>query len=291
MISQSDRIYPFKYLVFEGGGVRGCAYAGAYQALSEYQIHTQIEGICGTSIGAITALILALDYSPELVTKIAMDMDFELMLDGCWTGIIRLFRHFGWFKGKKALRYFRKLIADKGLSPDITFTEWANTGKPDLRLIGTDMNTVTSTVFSAATTPHCSVALAVRMSMSIPYIFASVPYEEMTMVDGGMLRNYPITEFDTEEGNNLKDTLGFCFSLNTTEVKIQTLFEFIKRLKDVDNAQQYDLLETDPAGKDRTVFIDPLGIKSTEFDISISQKKALYNSGYNSTIDFLRKYH
>jgi len=57
--------YPFKNLVFEGGGVKGAAYVGAMQALDENKILGNIERICGTSAGAITAVLIGLGFSVE----------------------------------------------------------------------------------------------------------------------------------------------------------------------------------------------------------------------------------
>ncbi|MEO1621716.1 MAG: patatin-like phospholipase family protein, partial [Cyanobacteria bacterium J06632_3] len=55
----------FKNLVFEGGGVKGAAYVGAMQTLDEYKILDDIERICGTSAGAITAVLMGLGFSVE----------------------------------------------------------------------------------------------------------------------------------------------------------------------------------------------------------------------------------
>lgn len=52
--------YPFRNLVFEGGGVKGSAYIGAIRALNEEGILPEIQRFGGTSAGAITALLLGL---------------------------------------------------------------------------------------------------------------------------------------------------------------------------------------------------------------------------------------
>ena len=45
--------YPFKNLVFEGGGVKGIAYAGAMKVLEKKGILKNIVRVGGTSAGAI----------------------------------------------------------------------------------------------------------------------------------------------------------------------------------------------------------------------------------------------
>ena len=44
----------FRNLVFEGGGVKGIAYAGAIGVLEERDILAGIQRVAGTSAGAIT---------------------------------------------------------------------------------------------------------------------------------------------------------------------------------------------------------------------------------------------
>ena len=55
--------YPFRNLVFEGGGVKGIAYSGALAVLEERGILPQIRRVGGASAGTINAALLALGYS------------------------------------------------------------------------------------------------------------------------------------------------------------------------------------------------------------------------------------
>lgn len=44
--------YPFKHLVFEGGGVKGIAWVGASEVLEQKGVLPDIERVGGTSAGA-----------------------------------------------------------------------------------------------------------------------------------------------------------------------------------------------------------------------------------------------
>jgi NTE family protein len=44
--------YPYKNLVFEGGGVKGVSYGGVFEVLEQRQITPQIESVAGTSAEA-----------------------------------------------------------------------------------------------------------------------------------------------------------------------------------------------------------------------------------------------
>lgn len=58
--------YHFKNLVFEGGGVKGIAYAGALEILDKEGILQNIERVAGTSAGAMMAVLVGLRYSAEV---------------------------------------------------------------------------------------------------------------------------------------------------------------------------------------------------------------------------------
>ena len=61
--------YNFRNLVFEGGGVKGIAYLGALEVLTERNIIQQAERIGGTSAGAINAVILGLGFTIEEISS------------------------------------------------------------------------------------------------------------------------------------------------------------------------------------------------------------------------------
>lgn len=79
---------------------------------------------------------------------------------------------------------------------------------------GTNITKKRLEVFSHKTEPDMEIALAVRISMSIPGFFQSVKYKNCRYVDGGCLSNFPIKMFNRKRsimgayGQNLA-TVGF----------------------------------------------------------------------------------
>ena len=67
----------FRNLVFEGGGVKGLAYAGATRVLEERGILKDIQRVAGASAGAINALLMALGYSSDEQLAILKSTDFD----------------------------------------------------------------------------------------------------------------------------------------------------------------------------------------------------------------------
>ncbi len=280
--------YPFKNLVLEGGGVKGIAYAGAFEVLQQQGILEQVGPVAGTSAGAITATLVALRYEPEQIRTLIFNIPFEKFKDGGSTGLFRLFKRFGWFKGDYFLDLMRCLITNQTKKPVTTFKDLKDMGFRDLHVFSTDLSTGKSVELSAATTPDVEVALAVRMSMAIPLFFASVDFKDDVFVDGGVLRNYPIDAFDTRQEVN-PATLGLHLNGKPSaraEIKgfpsyTRNLFETLLDVQVID-------LETNPPDLQRSVLIDNLGISTTEFNLTREQKIALVAKGVECTCRYLK---
>ncbi|MEI7026161.1 patatin-like phospholipase family protein [Paenibacillus sp. y28] len=329
----------FRNLIFEGGGVKGIAYVGALQELQRQHVLDGITRVGGTSAGAITAVLVALNYTLAEIEACMTSLDFSRLLDassGYLRNTARLLRRFGWYKGDYFRSWIGGQIACKTGDPNMTFSELyaLNTAVPfrELYLIGTNLSTGYSEVFSVETTPDMPIADAVRISMSIPFLFAAPSGSNGDIyVDGGLLNNYPIKLFDqkkyvqhaahychkayydhhnagipadTNNGDMYiynKETLGFRLD-SAQEIAvfrdhalpkahpIRSLFSFSKALmKTLLDSQEHSHLHSDDW--DRTIYINTLGVKTTEFQLSEHKKKQLVQSGKNHTERYFCWFH
>ena len=196
--------YHFRNLVFEGGGVKGIAYAGVLQVLETRGILKGINRVGGTSAGAINALLLGLGCSLPEIEDILKRLDFKSFLDNSWgyvRDIKRLLTEFGWYKGDAFRSWIASVIEEKTGNSESTFKDIASLkgsrGFRDLYFVGTNLSTGFGEVFSNEHTPTMCVADAIRISMSIPLFFAAKRTTRGDVyVDGGLLDNYPIKLFD-----------------------------------------------------------------------------------------------
>jgi len=318
--------YPFKNLVFEGGGVKGIAYVGALKVLQAKGVLDQVERVAGTSAGAINAVLLSLKYTPDETNAVLSAMDFNNFMDDSWGAVRdtrRLIHEYGWYKGTFFRNWIGQLIQRKAGNSEATFADLKAAGCLDLYLVGTNISTRFSEVYSAEHTPHMRVADAARISMSIPLFFASVTDARGDrFVDGGVLNNYPVKVFDrkkyltdavvarhgretdyyTEHNNELaaaginispyvfnKETLGFRLDsgeeiavfrdgAEPVHHQIDDFFDYAWALiNTIMESQQNQHLHTDDWH--RTVYINTLGVKTTEFDLSNDKKQALADAG------------
>lgn len=334
--------YPFRNLIFEGGGVKGIAYVGAVGVLEQKGITQNIQRVAGTSVGAINALLFGLNYTNDDVQKILWKLDFRNFKDDTWGFIpdtIRLIRKFGWYKGDFFRNWIADLIAQKTGNSESTFKDLyalrTEKGFRDIYMIGTNLSTHFSEIFSYEHSPDMPVADAVRISMSIPLFFTAQRRAGGDVyVDGGVLDNYPVKLFDRAryiepavlETHSMKtdyyasmndqlkrtkkeispyvynmETMGFCldtkqeismFEGDTEPVdhKIDSFFEYSWGLiETVMDAQANQHLHADDW--QRTIYIDSLGVKATQFDLDKKTKQALVKSGFDNTTAYFEKWY
>ncbi|MDR1228177.1 MAG: patatin-like phospholipase family protein [Azoarcus sp.] len=329
--------YHFKNLVFEGGGVKGIAYLGVQEILEEKDILSRIARIGGTSAGAINAVLLGLNFSPAEAKEILWKLDFNNFLDSDW-GVIRDFKRFrdeyGWYKGNYFRNWIGKLIKQKTGNSEATFADIEKlkdkSGFRSLYLVGTNLSTGFSEVFSAEHTPRMCVADAARISMSLPFFFAAIrSLRGDVYVDGGVTDNYPIKLFDREK---YLDTENFLMpdyykktnrSLNKNERPVSKYVYNKESLGfRLDSSVEIDLFRdhAEPPRRtiddlfsymlalgmsiyklqdnyhlhsddwQRTVYIDTLGVGTADFSLSEAKKQALYDSGKKGSEAYFKWY-
>lgn len=181
-----NKVTTIKNLVFEGGGVRGLAYAGALIELKEYKALDSIERVAGTSVGAIAASLYAIGYTPEQILKLIYDLEVKSFADGNGMfigGTKRMIRNFGWYKGEKFNEWISHLIKEKTGKENLTFQELYSLSKTrkdikQLYLTGTNLSLQISEVLCHETYPEMEIRTGVRISMSIPFFYEAVIIDE-----------------------------------------------------------------------------------------------------------------
>ncbi len=190
--------YPFRNIVFEGGGVKGIAYVGAMEVLGRRGILADIARVGGTSAGAINALLFALGYSNAATRQLVADLDFTTFLDDDWGAVRdanRLIHQFGWYRGDAIHAWLRERVADKLGDARATFSHLQAGARPALYVYGTNLSNGFGQVYSPEHTPGMMLADAARISLSIPLFFAAVlqatprrPAMVTLQIDGGSKR-------------------------------------------------------------------------------------------------------
>ena len=159
-----------------------------------------------------------------------------------------------------------------------------------------------------------AVADAVRASMSIPFFFEPFKFDAsettvnvsmpggrtaaqryaggtVTWVDGGMLRNFPITAFDRVDGKPPRwPTIGiklnsFDASSGPTTACSHTFGLATDCVQTM--MTEWDVYAIESATAARTIFINNDGITATQFDLTKAQQDSLFKNGVAAATEFI----
>jgi NTE family protein len=219
--------YPFRNLVFQGGGTKALAYHGALRVLENEGILTQIERVAGVSAGAALAALLSMRLDVDEIVEVYQTFDFDQIatarvgfmpdrtstpgflrrelerIQNSFASVNRLASKFGWYSSEYSYQWLQDTIA-KYCRGDgkATFTQFRQWDFRDLYIVVTNLTAHTSEVFSADTTPHVAVVDALLMSQALPMFFEALQFDGQEFgqgdfySDGGILINYPLQIFD-----------------------------------------------------------------------------------------------
>jgi NTE family protein len=186
-------------LVFEGGGVLGIYYVGAYKALIEYGY--KIKRCAGTSAGSIISSLIMTGYSPKELEDIVNDTDFKPLAKKtklCRIPLIgkplSIVVNKGMYDCGSIESWVGSLLKKKGVTK---FGDVTRGGKSDLKIIAADITRSKMLVLPDDLSDYgldpaeFGIARAASMSSSIPYFFTPVIIKTGDkanyIVDGGLL--------------------------------------------------------------------------------------------------------
>lgn len=282
--------------VFEGGGVKGFSYIGAIQTLEEAgYVWNQL---AGSSVGSITAAMLAAGFNGEEMKQHFLDFPLEQL--GQKSGISRIpligsTLSLELLNGIYSLSPLEKWLTDalktKG---KVTFGDLP---KNKLKIIVSDITKNRMSVFPDdlplyhINPDEFPIAQAVTMSSSVPLFFKPLTLDGNILVDGSLLSNYPLWLFDTKETPRWP-TFGFRLSGPKRihhPKKVKGLVDITLALfKTMMEAHDKRYIESHNAV--RTIFITGIPVSVTQFGISKEEKLQLIELGKKAAEEFLGKW-
>lgn len=188
-------------LCLAGGGASGGAHVGVIRALEEAGISIAV--LTGTSSGAMVAGLYAAGLSTArmlelLPTLTRRHIDVDLLV--LWR-MFKRDRRGGFIKGNRLHAFLCDALQDRHISDVHTA----------LAIVATDLQTGREVVFSSQACPsprhawgeeaettlwdevsEVPLALAIRASISIPFVFQPVRIDHMVLADGGLIDNCPV---------------------------------------------------------------------------------------------------
>jgi predicted acylesterase/phospholipase RssA len=290
-------------LVLSGGSIRGVAYIGVFKKIEEiinsrkYLIENNlkcdlpiidIKTITAVSVGTIFSLAYILGYNYIEMLEQVLSKRFDKFKS------IKLFNFinkYGLDSGDLLIKWLADLMTKKGVDSDINLLDFYNKTKVDFQIMATNLNKYRYKKFNYLETPKVKVLEAIRMSISIPFIFTANEYEGDLYVDGGLIDSYPISLYE----DNLENLIGIKIVNNgelidhQVDERIDDIESFIyhvitcymvQKEKHTSNLKQF---------KDCTVYIHTKNIATTSINFALTplEKNELIQIGYNAIEQFL----
>ncbi|OIK13790.1 patatin-like phospholipase family protein [Bacillus sp. MUM 13] len=288
--------------VFSGGGLKGFAMVGAIQVIEE---HGFVFGrTAGTSAGAIIAAFTSAGYTGHQIQELLNEIDVSKFLDPrrFWIPIpftrwLLLYWKLGLYKGNALERWVALKLAEKGV---VTFKDLP---RQSLRVIASDITNgklvvIPDDLGAYGIDPNSfPVAKAVRMSCSIPYFFEPVRLKSQAktgnvFVDGGVLSNFPMWLFDSENMKKTRPVLGIKLSGDNDMKKpddvdnaIELFGALFKTMKDAHDSRYISRKHVQ-----NILFIPMKGISATDFLLTEESKNELIARGRNYAGMFIKKW-
>lgn len=301
-------------LVLEGGGVKGIALVGAVAVLEERGY--EFNRIAGTSAGSIVGALLAAGTPSADLVELVKSIDYTQFQDkgreDRFPGgrLYSLFSQHGIYEGAYLTKWLAEILQARGVRTfnDLRYDGAGTTLPPEQRfklvVMASDVSTgrLRRLPWDYPALGHepgeVPVVDAVRASMSIPFFYEPVKLrnpttdEETWLVDGGLLSNFPVEVFDREHGNPPRwPTFGIKLSARRGSQAIQSqldsTFDLARSILTTMHSFHDQMHIDDPGVLARTIFIDTMGVKSTDFGLGRDTADRLYENGRAAAEEFL----
>ena len=312
-------------LVLEGGGVLGIGHVGA---LSELEgAGYSFARVAGTSAGSVVGALVAAGMRASRLAEIMTTLDYRRftdrsLLDHVPLGgpLLSLLVDNGVYEGDELREWLGNLLVEEcGVETfaDLALDDQDASLTPERRF----RLVVTATDVTRGDLVHLPwdyertyglepsrqrVVDAVRASMSIPFFYEPVTVTgtggvTSTLVDGGVLSNFPIDIFDRTDGRRPRwPTFGVKL-LPVLPMDAAELLPIAGLFKHGPVAFAASLAMTTIVGRDqahlaqpwvkvRTMQVDTAGVNPVDFGLSDAQAAALFENGRAAATRFLAEW-
>ncbi len=201
-LTAQQRGRPTIGLTLSGGGAKGLAHIGILKAIDSAGL--SIDYITGTSMGSVLGSLYAIGYSANEIERIARKIDWRLLLTNHTT-----LRSLAMEEKEEYAHYAVELPYKRGkfnlpsgalesqelwiLLSELYFPVYPlknfNQFPIPFKCIATDISNADAVVQNSG-----EITTAVRASMAIPGVFTTVENFGRKLVDGGVVRNFPVSD-------------------------------------------------------------------------------------------------
>lgn len=223
-------------LALSGGGAKGLAHIGVIMVMEEAGLRPDY--ITGVSMGSVVGGLYAMGYSPDSMATLVRTYNWDAALSDRIpeNKVIFLEKHH--YRNsiialpitRNAIKIPAGLIIGQQIESGLNNYFWPAAGITDFSelpvpflCLATDMITNKKVIFRHGYLPD-----AIRASIAIPSVFTPVKTDTAVLVDGGVVRNYAVTEL-REMGADI--VIGSYVSYRgASEEDLESVYGIIKQI-------------------------------------------------------------
>ena len=260
-------------LVLSGGGAKGLAHIGALKVIEDSGV--RIDYIGGTSMGAIIGALYASGYSAHQLDSIFQRLDFNTLIQD---DIPRSAKTF--YEKSESEKYALTLPFDNF---QVGFPSGLSKGQNVYNLLSkltahvsdvNDFRKLPIPFFCVATNVETGEAVilengylprAITASGALPSLFSPITINDVVMVDGGVVNNYPIDEVkargadiiigvDVQDSLRAREDLNSAFDVLVQINNYRTIRDMVGKRKKTDvyinpNIEDFSVVSFDEGKK------------------------------------------
>jgi NTE family protein len=309
-------------LVLEGGGVKGLALVGALEVLSGagYTVARVGGTSAGALVGAVVAALQARGEDLVVLRDIALTLDYRRFRDrglpldppgplGLLADAVSVVVEDGAYEGDYLRDWLRGVLTDLGVR---TFGDLRRHDEGDdggvhhrygLVVTATDLSRRRLVKLPwdypdyGLDPDEQDVAEAVRASASIPFFYEPVQlrgaHGTATLVDGGLVSNYPVSIFDREDGRVPRwptigvrlDALNLSRDRAVSRVRGPVAMGVALVATAIEACQAEHVLS--PANVARSITVSTDQVSAIDFGLSREEQLELRRAGAEAAEEFL----
>lgn len=189
-------------LTLSGGGAKGLSHIGILKAIDSAGL--RIDVVTGTSMGSIIGSLYAAGYTGNEIGQIARSIDWTTMFSNRPPlGLVNM------NEKREYANYALEIPFEKGKAKFFSgFIEgeeiWLRFGELFYPVYPVKDFSKLPIPFACVATDAAAgkpvvlkkgeIVKAIRASMAIPSVFSAIPYENTLLIDGGVVRNFPVRD-------------------------------------------------------------------------------------------------
>lgn len=272
--------------------MKGVASLGAVVALKKGGVLSGVRTVVGTSAGALIAAALATDRAKASLVHELAATAYEPDID-----LAHVRTGFGLDSGRHLDTWIAKVLGGEKR----TFRDVLDAHGMRLVVCATNVSERRPVYFGPDTHPNMDVALALRMSCSIPLYFSAVRHKGQLFVDGGVSDNFPMEWAAKHAGCEAGDrtcprVLGIAFAPRKS-TPAHNLEAYVSALVECSTRRHYpcDTVDwTDPRAAlfhpSRCIMVNTGAASAFDFGMSARDLRCLYASGARQARGWLKKH-